>query len=109
MKIFNQYRHATYIGAIAVGAIMPITMAIAANAMPAPFVDENFYSCVESQYSMNPDTSAPGEDLSDEQLAQMTQLTCNGAETNEHYIYRDIENLTGIEKMTNLRMVVFFP
>ena len=109
MKIFNQYRHATYIGAIAVGAIMPITMAIAANAMPAPFVDENFYSCVESQYSMNPDTSAPGEDLNDEQLAQMTWLTCDGAETSsEHNIYRDIKNLTGIEKMTNLRRVAFF-
>ena len=66
--------------------------------MPAGFNDQVFYDCIVEQFkSQFPGEVIPDTGLTDEQLAKMTSLNCNGAA-----YQTKIADTSGLEKMVGL-------
>lgn len=97
-----KYQTQTGIAAALCCLAIPAALSLSANAMPAPFTDQNFYSgCVEQSFAHEfPDEDIPVDGLTDAQLARITIMHC--------YIAGDPSNpeselnTSGIEKLTSL-------
>ena len=72
----------------------------ATSAMPSPFVDQNFYDCVEAEFKKEfPSEAIDPSGLTDAQLAKIEALTCSGYQKTD---VEKIADIAGIETMTAL-------
>lgn len=71
------------------------------SAMPAPFVDQNFYNCVEADFIDEfPSEAIDPSGLTDEQLAKIETLNCGKYASTPDA--EKVTNTAGLEKLTAL-------
>lgn len=107
MKNLHTNYKAVSVAAIIGASIIPALVGTAANAAPTPFVDDNFYDCIEATFSQAfPTETIATTGLTDEQLAKITDLSCTTSSGATSPIVLPLNTTidpTGIEKLSGLQ------